>query len=175
MTSDADEEGRGAQSATSPLSTRCANASWVRRSRRLQESGYADTQHTCDRRHGPRSRSAISISNFGSKQAILIACVASRAQPNALAAEPTPAPQPRRAGGDVGDVRSDCSSGGLASDRRWRSSASAIAEARPIRPEVAETLNDSRAINRGALAAARSPRHRSSEFLVTAIRSRRRQ
>jgi AcrR family transcriptional regulator len=113
------------------------------------ENGYADTSTLEIATRAKVSKRDL-YSNFGSKQAILIACIASRAQRMRL---PPNLPPPRSRevlaatlttfGATV--LREVSHPAVMAMFRL------AIAEA-DHSPEVAETLNDSRAINRGALA-----------------------
>ena len=148
MTSDADEEGRGTQSARSvenPMCERILGAAF----KAFTENGYADTSTLEIATRAKVSKRDL-YSNFGSKQAILIACIASRAQRMRL---PPNLPPPRSR-----DVLAATLTTFGATVLREVSHPTvmamfrlAIAEA-DHSPEVAETLNDSRAINRGALA-----------------------
>lgn len=113
------------------------------------ENGYADTSTLEIATRAKVSKRDL-YSNFGSKQAILIACIASRAQRMRL---PPNLPPPRSR-----DVLAATLTTFGATVLREVSHPTvmamfrlAIAEA-DHSPEVAETLNDSRAINRGALA-----------------------
>ena len=113
------------------------------------ENGYADTSTLEIATRAKVSKRDL-YSNFGSKQAILIACIASRAQRMRL---PPNLPPPRSR--DV--LATTLTTFGATVLREVSHPAVmamfrlAIAEA-DHSPEVAETLNDSRAINRGALA-----------------------
>jgi AcrR family transcriptional regulator len=113
------------------------------------ENGYADTSTLEIATRAKVSKRDL-YSNFGSKQAILIACIASRAQRMRL---PPNLPPPRSR--DV--LAATLTTFGATVLREVSHPAVmamfrlAIAEA-DHSPEVAETLNDSRAINRGALA-----------------------
>lgn len=113
------------------------------------ENGYADTSTLEIATRAKVSKRDL-YSNFGSKQAILIACIASRAQRMRL---PPNLPPPRSR--DV--LAATLTTFGATVLREVTHPAVmamfrlAIAEAEHS-PEVAETLNDSRAINRGALA-----------------------
>jgi AcrR family transcriptional regulator len=113
------------------------------------ENGYADTSTLEIATRAKVSKRDL-YSNFVSKQAILIACIASRAQRMRL---PPNLPPPRSR-----DVLAATLTTFGATVLREVSHPTvmamfrlAIAEA-DHSPEVAETLNDSRAINRGALA-----------------------
>jgi AcrR family transcriptional regulator len=113
------------------------------------ENGYADTSTLEIATRAKVSKRDL-YSNFGSKQAILIACIASRAQRMRLSPN-LPPPRSR----DV--LATTLTTFGATVLREVSHPAVmamfrlAIAEA-DHSPEVAETLNDSRAINRGALA-----------------------